>query len=426
MTAPKFRVTVGNIKQQGARILLAFPRFLLAILLICVALVAPAQGETPSSGLQPGGSALQPGQASTSATIAPSLSPDQLGAKAALTFTISYAGGAYGVPTPVRQSVLQLPAGLTLNIPSLRSCSAARLEARGPSGCPAQSAIGQGHALVEVHAGTENITEDATLWAFLGPPRNLQPTFEVLAQGYTPIDERMVLNGTVLQGNPPYGEELEMPIPPIPTLHFEPNASISSFSLTIGTNKRHQARHSATVLVPSICPAGGFPFAAEFTYADGSTGDALATLPCAPALSARAPAPLTAHALSARAHAARMISLHETGYLHLSSKHNYTLNEQGSASGTAAGTIYVHLTATSSSRVTAEINIYPHGGSLSGTGTASYHRMGSTASFSGSMSINRGTGSYANARGSGLSLSGTIEESRHDAITVHVNGRVSD
>ncbi|MBA3807908.1 MAG: hypothetical protein H0X28_05890 [Solirubrobacterales bacterium] len=123
--------------------------------------------------------------------------------------------------------------------------------------------------------------------------------------------------------------------------------------------------------------------------------------------------------------AARTVSLSETGHLHLTSKHNFTLNEQGSASGTAPGTIYVHLTAVSSSRVVAEVNIYLHGGSLSGRGTASYHRSGATASFSGLLSIGRGTGSYARAHGSGLSFSGTIAESHDDAITVHVSGRVS-
>jgi hypothetical protein len=216
----------------------------------------------------------------TSATITPSLSPDRLGAKAALTFTVSYAGGEFGVPSPVRRSVLRLPAGLTLDIPSLRSCATARLLARGPNSCPAQSEIGNGHALMEVHAGTENITEDATMWTFLGPPRNLQPTFEILAQGYTPVDERMVLDGTVLSGQAPYGEELMMSIPPIPTLVYEPDASIVTFSLTIGASKRRRTRDATTVLVPASCPAGGFPFAAAFTYADGVTGNALATTPC--------------------------------------------------------------------------------------------------------------------------------------------------
>ncbi len=216
----------------------------------------------------------------TQATITPSLSPDRLATKGALTLTIHYAGGAFGVPSPVRRSVLQFPAGMSLDIPSLRSCSATRLRARGASGCPAQSEIGSGHALVEVHAGTETLVEDVTLWAFLGPPDNLQPTFEILGQGYTPIDERMVFSGEVLAGRAPYGEELVMAIPPIPTLVYEPDASIVNFSLTIGADVSHRSRDASTVLIPSSCPAGGFPFAAEFTYADGSAGGALATVPC--------------------------------------------------------------------------------------------------------------------------------------------------
>jgi hypothetical protein len=148
-----------------------------------------------------------------------------------------------------------------------------------------------------------------------------------------------------------------------------------------------------------------------------SFGIFVATGPLSPGVQAATVAP---------ARAARTISLDETGHLHLTSKHNFTLNEQGTATGTAAGTIYVHLTAVSSTRVTAEVNIYPHGGSISGYGTASYHRSSTTAGFSGSMSINHGTGSYAGAHGSGLSFSGTIAESNRDAITVHVSGAVSD
>lgn len=137
------------------------------------------------------------------------------------------------------------------------------------------------------------------------------------------------------------------------------------------------------------------------------------------------------HAAASRAvgppaRAARSVLLREAGRLHLTSKHNFTLNEVGSASGTASGTIYVHLTAVSSARVTAEVNIYPRGGSISGYGSGSYRRSGAVAEFSGSMSIKGGTGSYAHIHGSGLSFSGTIAESDHDAITVYVSGRVSD
>jgi hypothetical protein len=219
-------------------------------------------------------------QASTSVTIAPSLVPDRLGAKGALLFTIRFAGGESGVPSPVRRSLWRLPAGLSLEIPHLRSCAAARLRARGASGCPVQSRIGSGHALAEVHAGSQIITERIALWIFVGPPQNVSPSFEVLGQGYTPFDERMVFTGTVLSDRAPYGEDLIMSMPPIPTLPLEPDASILTLTLTIGASKRPLSHTANTVVVPSSCPANGFPFAAEFTYADGSSTGALATTPC--------------------------------------------------------------------------------------------------------------------------------------------------
>jgi hypothetical protein len=117
--------------------------------------------------------------------------------------------------------------------------------------------------------------------------------------------------------------------------------------------------------------------------------------------------------------------LNENANLHLTSKHGFTLNEQGRATGTVKGTIYVHLTIVSSSRVTAEMNIYPSNGSITAKGSAAYHRGHSSASFSGLLSVVRGTGAYSRAHGSGLSQSGTIQRS-NDAVSVHVSGRASD
>ncbi len=216
----------------------------------------------------------------TSATIAPSLFPDRFGAKAALTFTIRYAGGETGVPAPVRRSVLRFPAGMSLDIPRLRSCSAALLRARGPRACPGRARLGSGHALLEARGGSQIIKEHVVLHAFLGPPRNLQPIVEILGEGSTPLQERMVLTGTVLPDRSPYSEQLVVPIPPIPTLPYVPDASIVDFSLTVGTRGSRSARAQNSVLVPSTCPNGGFPFAAQFTYADGSGSSALATVPC--------------------------------------------------------------------------------------------------------------------------------------------------
>jgi hypothetical protein len=228
----------------------------------CTALTAPARA------------------AETSATIVPSLSPARLGARAGLTFAIDFAGGELGVPAPVQRAVLKFPAGLSLDIPELRSCGAARLETQGASGCPVQARIGSGHAITKAYLGTQLTIENVSLWAFLGPLRNLQATVEILGEGYSPFGEQMVLSANALATDrAPYGEGLELSIPPISTVPSGSNVSIVTFSLEIGTS-RPRGADANTVLVPSRCPAGGFPFAAEFTYAGGVTGSALATVPC--------------------------------------------------------------------------------------------------------------------------------------------------
>jgi hypothetical protein len=129
-------------------------------------------------------------------------------------------------------------------------------------------------------------------------------------------------------------------------------------------------------------------------------------------------------AAPARAVAARTITLNESGQLHRTSHAGLKLNEQGSASGTIKGTIYIHLDVVSPNRVTAEVSIYPSGGSLTGSGSAAYRVNGGTASFNGTLSIDRGTGSYAGAHGSGLSFSGTIQR-LSGAVTVHLSGKMS-
>ena len=221
----------------------------------------------------------QAAESETVAAIKPSFSPDRLGAKAAFTFTVRFSGGEFGVPSPVRRAVVQLPPGLSMNIPHLRSCTRAQLQARGASGCSKRSLIGTGHALADVHAGEGVESEEATVWAFLGPPQGLDPTIEILGQGYTPLDERVVITATVLPDHAPYGEELVMSIPAIPSIPYEPNASTVSFSITVG-GARFRKQSPNTVLLPTHCPAGGFPFATEFGYEDGTTSTTTATVPC--------------------------------------------------------------------------------------------------------------------------------------------------
>jgi hypothetical protein len=234
-----------------------------SVMLVC----ATPASSAPTSGSQ------------VPATIAASFHPDRLGAMGALTVRIDVAGGALGGSVPLRRLVLRLPAGLGIEIPHLRSCESYRLQLLGARGCPAQSRLGVGRALVQALLGSQLLGESLSLWVFLGPLRNLQPTFEMLAQGYTPFDERMVLSGTVLPDDPPYGEDLVLSVPAIGTLPLEPDAQVASMSLTIGSPRR-SARESNATIEPTRCPPGGFPFAAELSYADGQAQDVSTATPC--------------------------------------------------------------------------------------------------------------------------------------------------
>jgi hypothetical protein len=150
-----------------------------------------------------------------------------------------------------------------------------------------------------------------------------------------------------------------------------------------------------------------------------TAGTLLATGACALALTMGA-----AGASGSTAGTARTVSLNDTAHLHRTSSHGFNLYESGSASGTLGGSISLHLDVISTNRVTAQITVHPSGGSISGTASGSYRNNGSTASFSGTMNVTSGTGSYSHAHGSGLSFSGTIQRS-NDAVTVHVSGHFS-
>ncbi len=131
-----------------------------------------------------------------------------------------------------------------------------------------------------------------------------------------------------------------------------------------------------------------------------------------------------AGAAAPHATAARTLNLNDSANLHLENKHGLVLKESGTAKGSLGGTLYLQLDVTSTRSVTAQVQVYPKGGSISGAAKASYHVAGATAAFSGTMTITKGSGTYSKAKASALKFSGTIQRS-NDAVTVHVSGPMS-
>jgi hypothetical protein len=118
---------------------------------------------------------------------------------------------------------------------------------------------------------------------------------------------------------------------------------------------------------------------------------------------------------------ASSVYLNESAHLRLTSHHGFTLNEEGYAHGAVAGKIFIHLHLVSVNHVTAEVNVYPAGSSVTGLASARYSTEGSFANFNGSMSVVRGSGRYRRAHGTGLRFYGTVQRS-NDAVSVHLRG----
>ena len=220
--------------------------------------------------------------AQVNASIHPSFLPNVLGARTAFTFALRLGAGEEEVPPAVRRIVMHLPAGLGIDLRGVGTCAPSRLRRMGPGGCPRGSLIGHGHAVLSVHAGSQAIPEEAVIWAFRGPDRGGHPVVEVLGRGDTPLQQQSLSTGVLSPDRAPYGLKVTVSIPSIPTLMYEPDASIVSFSLTVGAAGRRPRAHAAAgaVTVPRRSPAAGFRFAADFDFFDSTTASAAARLPC--------------------------------------------------------------------------------------------------------------------------------------------------
>jgi hypothetical protein len=220
-------------------------------------------------------------RAQASASIQPSLLPDRLGARAAFTFAFRLGAGEEEVPPALSRIVIHLPAGLRIDLRGVGTCNAARLRRMGPRGCPPGSLVGRGHAVLAVHAGSQAIPEDAVISAFRGPDRGGHPVLQILGRGDTPLQEQTLSTGVLSADRGPFGLKLTVSVPAIPTVMYEPDASIVSFSLTVGAAARPRAHAAAgAVTVPRRCPAGGFRFAADFHFSDLTSTSAAARVPC--------------------------------------------------------------------------------------------------------------------------------------------------
>jgi hypothetical protein len=225
------------------------------------------------------------------ATLHASFTPDRLGAPTTIAFAFQLATGERLAPPPLTHMTLRIPAGVnyTRTELGLAICQPEALQARGLAGCPANSRLGYGSAVVEVPFGVGAGHEIPEIQAVAGPSPNGNLDVLFYANGLYPVYAQLTFSGEVLPDTGRFGSQLNTAVPLVTSVPGGPDVSIVSVHTTIGptglTYYKHLrgrlvAFHPRGVSVPEHCPRGGFPFAAEFSFQDGTDTSAATTVPC--------------------------------------------------------------------------------------------------------------------------------------------------
>ncbi|HTR88590.1 MAG TPA: hypothetical protein VMG62_00600, partial [Solirubrobacteraceae bacterium] len=228
--------------------------------------------------------------ANQSARLRVGLRPERLGRGSTIVFAFRLSSPtSTGAPSPLRDIDLSYPGtlGFATSGLGLENCSVSTLQRAGPGGCPVDSRVGYGSAVVEVPFGSRVIAERATIDTFMAPLREGQLSLLYYARGTSPLLAQLVFPAALSPG--PTRGNLDTSLPVVPTLPAAPDAAVVALTSTIGPAHilYHRNSHGHVVsyrprglMLPRVCPRGGFRFAADFAFDDGSHTSAEATVPC--------------------------------------------------------------------------------------------------------------------------------------------------
>jgi hypothetical protein len=229
--------------------------------------------------------------AAQSAKLTATLTPEHLGRGTTIGFNFRIDSPPGKVPPPLTEIDLRYPnnLGVATSGLGLATCTAATLEASGPDGCPSESLMGIGSAVAAIPIGPEIVHETAPVTIFRAPTENGQIALLLYANGATPVDAQLVLPSLLLPASAPFGGRVQIGVPLVPSLPDTPDVAVVQLRTTLGPlgityYERHHghtvAYHPRGLQLPDSCPRGGFPFAAQLSFVDGSTAAAHTVVPC--------------------------------------------------------------------------------------------------------------------------------------------------
>lgn len=232
-------------------------------------------------------------QAAETVKLAVGFSPYRLGVNSAFTFGLEIGSTTGPIPSPATSIALRLPAemGLTTSQLGLDVCGPAVLRAHGVAGCPHEAVMGDGKAVLKTAAGSEGLEVPVAVTVVMAPAQHEQTQLAFYAESEADVIAELVFPGAMLGDSRPFGSQISLRIPPTAGVPGAPPPALTDMSVTIAPPGLLYAKrvHGKTVryhpkglAVPTVCPAGGFPFAANLHFADGTSVVAATSLACPP------------------------------------------------------------------------------------------------------------------------------------------------
>jgi hypothetical protein len=171
--------------------------------------------------------------------------------------------------SPWRNVHVFFPAGATANASSFPTCDPAKLEASGPSVCPAKSIIGKGSAVVEATPIIDVLNVPITV--VNGPKAGGNPQIFFYAFATEPIQVSYVIKGVLKKNKGKWSYDLDVPIQRLQPVSGVQDVVIMDFKVNVGAKIKKNGKTIPYIVSPRKCPKTGFPFAADWTYEDGGT-----------------------------------------------------------------------------------------------------------------------------------------------------------
>ena len=218
--------------------------------------------------------------------------PYTLGASTTIETSLAFTTSDGELPSSLVKIGLRFPHTLsfTSSTLGLATCNPEYLIALGPNGCPANSRLGTGSSQVEVPFGPEIVGEKAEVVTYMGPPIHEGVTLIIFGEGRTPLSAYILMQGSLVGDAGPFNQLLlDSDVPLIPTLPGNRDVAITSVHLNLGPRflRYYERVNGHTVsfrprglILPPICPRGGFPFAWTMSFQDGSVANLNINVPC--------------------------------------------------------------------------------------------------------------------------------------------------